>query len=105
MFDINVNVVSFEEFLAEDTASLAHKGHSRKNGDAKADDLDGEHNGKGSDKDDVVEKSDKAAPGDATADKVEGDGIKDGSDTAEEVKKTANAASGDDKGETLSEVK
>lgn len=70
MIDLNINVGSFEDFLAEDTKELAHKGHSTKNGDQAADKVEGDGIKDGSDADDKVEKSYKAAPGDGEGEKI-----------------------------------
>ena len=71
MTDLTVNVKSFEDFLAEeDTKSLAEKGHHIKNGDQTADKVEGDGIKDGSDADDVIEKSYKAAPGDDKGEKL-----------------------------------
>lgn len=64
MSGLNVNVVSFEDFLAEDAKSLSDASHHKKNGDQVADKVEGDGIKDGSETADVVEKSDKAAPGD-----------------------------------------
>lgn len=70
MVDTNINVKSFEDFLAEDSKAISDANHHMKNGDQVADKVEGDGIKDGSDADDVVEKSAKAAPGDATGEKL-----------------------------------
>lgn len=68
MADLEINVPSFEDFLAEDAKSLSDANHAKHTGDGEGEDLKPVVSDDGSEKKDVVEKSDDAAPGDATGD-------------------------------------
>ncbi len=64
--DINdINVPTFESFLAEDSKAISDANHAEKNGERVADKVEGDGIKAGSTTAEEVEKSANAAPGDA----------------------------------------